>query len=82
MKEPAQKQPDFLHKQPDPFVIIITEKAGCFLDLNQLYHKLQMKGTEIVKTTIKLWKIDKKSAHRSLYADFLDLDIYQTKVAK
>ncbi len=82
MKELRPKQPDFLHKQPDLFVIIITDAAYEFLDSDQLYHKIQSSGTEIVKNTIKLWKIDKKSAHRSLYADFLDLEIYQTKVAK
>ena len=33
---------------------------GKFLDWNQLYHKNQRRGIEIVKNTIKLWKIDKK----------------------
>ena len=63
-------------------VNIITDAKGKFLDLNQLYHKNQRRGTENVKNTIKLWGIDKESAYRSLYADSCALDIYQTKVAK
>ena len=56
MKEPGQKQPDFLQKQPVLFVIIITDAKGSFLDLNQLYHKIQNSGTKNCKNYNKTVK--------------------------